>query len=98
MKRIRSVAFLVVSLTSMMSWGQELPGVPMFGDDFSVPGLFAENWDASNGMKCEAGRATVPGGCCIALAVLLQRCRHPQRERRGENAGDVFRLPEVVGG
>ena len=38
--------------------GGELPGIPIFTDDFNTPELFAENWEFSRGVRNEDGRAT----------------------------------------
>jgi len=43
------------------------PGIPVFSDDFSVPALFAENWDASKSARCENGRAVIPAGHNMTL-------------------------------
>ena len=63
-----SIGVLVVALlpTTVLP-GQDLSAVPVFSDDFSVPGLFAEHWDASKGTKCEDGRAVIPSGNQMAL-------------------------------
>ena len=43
------------------------PRIPIFSDDFSVPALFAENWDASKSARCEDGRAIIPAGHNLTL-------------------------------
>ena len=66
-KGILIAAMLSGSLTAMSVSAQELPGIPVFGDDFSVSGLFVENWDVTKGVKCEDGRAVIPAGDSMAL-------------------------------
>jgi len=59
-KKIMIAALAVSVLTGMKLSAQELPGIPVFGDDFSVSGLFVENWIPSKGVKNEDGRAIIP--------------------------------------
>jgi hypothetical protein len=67
MKRSCLVALLIHWLLGLTASGQELPGIPAFGDDFSVSGLFAENWEASKATKWEEGRALIPSGNNMTL-------------------------------
>ncbi len=53
-------AFLVSLLICLQLPAQELPGVPVFGDDFNVIGLFVENWESTKDTKTEGGRAIIP--------------------------------------
>ena len=52
--------FLICLLIGMDVSAEELPGIPVFGDDFSVSGLFVENWIPSKGVRIENGRAIIP--------------------------------------
>ena len=67
MKRICLAVLLVNWLTVASASERELPGIPVFGDDFSVSALFVEHWDASKGAKCEEGRALIPSGDTMTL-------------------------------
>ncbi len=66
-KGIIIMALFASLLAGMKISGQELPGVPVFGDDFNATGLFVENWEASKGAKCENGHAIIPAANNIAL-------------------------------
>ena len=54
-----TVLFLSVA-APMKSSADELPGTPVFEDDFSVLGLFAEHWESTKGAKCEKGKVSIP--------------------------------------
>ncbi len=60
-------AFLVSLLIGLQLSAKELPGVPTFGDDFSVSALFVENWIPSKGVRTEDGRAIVPRDNSLTL-------------------------------
>lgn len=68
MKRGLFIALLFVSLlTGIALSGQDTPGIPVFGDDFNVSGLFIENWETSKNAKCEDGHAIIPPNGHIIL-------------------------------
>jgi len=46
---------------------EELPGIPVFSDDFSVRELFVENWESSKSVKNEDGKVVIPSGNTITL-------------------------------
>jgi hypothetical protein len=54
-------------LTATALKAAELPGLPVFGDNFDVVGLFVENWEAAKGTKSERGRALIPAGSSLTL-------------------------------
>ncbi len=43
------------------------PGIPEFGDDFNVSGLFVENWEATRGAICADGQVSLPPNESMAL-------------------------------
>jgi len=69
-KEIIIAVFAFSLLKGVQLPAQELPGVPVFGDDFSVLGLFAENWESSKGTSCKDGRAIIPGDKMINTLTL----------------------------
>jgi len=48
-------------------FGEEIPGIPMFSDDFSIVENFAENWESSKGVKSEDGHVIIPSFNNITL-------------------------------
>lgn len=60
-------ALLINMLTAATTDAAELPGIPVFGDDFAVVGLFVENWEATKGAKSEGGRVLIPAGNNLTL-------------------------------
>lgn len=50
-----------------MANAAELSGVPVFGDDFEVVGLFVENWEATKGTKSESGKVLIPASNNLTL-------------------------------
>ena len=67
---IRKILLVVLAirwLAGTVAPGQEISGMPVFGDDFGATGLFVENWDVTKGAKCEGGRAIIPSGNNITL-------------------------------
>jgi len=63
---------LLVVLAVLAYPGEPSPGVPVFGDDFSVPGLFVENWEVSKGVRCEGDRAVIPVGNHLDLRRIVE--------------------------
>lgn len=60
--------FLIASCILAVATGQaNPPGIPEFGDDFSVSGLFVENWDATQGAICADGHVSLPPSQSIKL-------------------------------
>ncbi len=60
MKKLRKVVLLfscLVASTGMLA--AELPGTPVFTDDFDVPALFIENWSATIGTSLEDDRVVI---------------------------------------
>jgi len=54
-KRTLFAALCLGSLLGMNLPGQEPPGIPVFGDDFNVPGLFVENIEG-RGVEVKDGK------------------------------------------
>lgn len=68
MKKGLFAALLFVSLlTGITLSAQDTPGIPVFGDDFNVSGLFVENWETSKNAKCEDGHVIIPPNGQIIL-------------------------------
>jgi hypothetical protein len=58
--KLAVTVFFTFLITGMALADKKLPGTPVFGDDFSVLGLFAENWESTKGTQCKDGKAIIP--------------------------------------
>lgn len=67
MNRILIGALLIGLIAGMNLQAEELPGIPVFSDDFNVPELFVENWESSKGVRNESGKAIIPSGNIMTL-------------------------------
>jgi len=65
--RIMTTALLASMLTAATPRAAELPGVPVFGDNFDVVGLFVENWEATKGTKSAEGRVLIQANNNLTL-------------------------------
>ena len=64
-----TIISLVIGLLMLTFWSgnAQEQGIPVFGDDFNVKGLFIENWEPSKGAKNEEGRAIIPTNNSMTL-------------------------------
>ncbi len=65
--RFAMTALLISFLAAAATDAAERPGLPVFGDDFDVVGLFVENWEATKGTKSESGRVLIPANNNLTL-------------------------------
>ena len=66
-KEIIITIFSISLLIGLQLPAQDLPGIPKFGDDFNVKGLFIENWETTKGARTEDGHAVIPASNSIKL-------------------------------
>lgn len=92
---MKNISFLAITLCSLLFalplHAQSLQGIPVFGDDFNVTGLFIENWEPSKLTTSEDGRAIIPAGNNMRL-------RRIPEGRFAFSADVTVRQPEESGG
>jgi len=62
--------FCLVAFTGLLV--AELPGTPVFTDDFDVPALFIENWSVSTGTSLEDDHVVIPSGNNLTLRAVQE--------------------------
>ncbi len=58
---------LIFFVVGAFSANAEDLGIPIFGDNFNIPGLFIENWEPTVGIKSDDGVLNIPDGGKIRL-------------------------------
>jgi len=73
MKKMRKVLLLLACLVASAGLlVAELPGTPVFTDDFDVPALFIENWSVTTGTSLEDDHVVIPAGNSLTLRAVQE--------------------------